>query len=923
MAPLYKRYIPPKPTTLSEPAALDSAEAAVERPTPEADKKRKRERTHGEIAERKAKKLKKKGVDPTTVQVEDRTLATADAQDGEVLAPEPGVAPLSEHTSERKADGPAPKMSMKKRHKLQKEAREADKARKRAAKQAAASGIEENQDIEEKPERRIDQEHDRKEQEHSSATRSTEVDSEAQGDTPKAVAKHTSPEPQLKKRRHKLEHVLADPVDEGTDEHLRKHTGVIGKFEKSVKHTPQTQQEVAESARPVQSVVQHLEIPEPGDDPTPEFENEVSALPAWLANPTIVSADSQINFKDLGLKPEIAERMSQLGFLEALPVQQALVPLLMRPGELGSRFHPGTEDIVPDVAVSAPTGSGKTIAYLLPMIEALRQQPRLGKLRSLIIVPTRELVLQVAAVAESLSKGTALKIGMATSAGKFKDEQERLIRKGRQYDPSGYERLMDQARQRLHPSQDGFEHSEEGLDTTEAEEAKWEQRMADGIECLSQHIPTYDSTVDILVATPGRLLEHLSYTVGFNLVHLQWLVIDEADKLLDNQYEGFLESLNAEISRARTSEEQDSRERYLKAQAHWDEKRERRLRKVILSATMTRDISKLSSLRLQRPKMVVVRGDTSLEQANAGATREIDGAKENPNGFEVPTTLVEYCTPVGDGSEKPLVTIELIAKRILREANTPDGSTDNLDAETSADDSDSSADSDTSSSISSDESSSSSESDVGSDAEGSGDEDHAEQAEPSDMDTALSRRLAAMSAQEDKSGKKLVGPPTVLIFTASNESANRLSHLLKKLKPRWDRYITTLVKSVKSNSVRIRSRSSEPAIVISTDRAARGLDNFSGRPISHVIQYDVPRSVTSYIHRVGRTARAGTVGDAWTLYTHSEARWFINEITKAANVWRRGEVERVKLFNSSSELKGKYEEVLGSMREEVFGGGGS
>ena len=58
MAPLYKRYIPPKPTPLSEAAALGSAEAAVERPTPEADKKRKRERTHGEIAERKAKKLK-------------------------------------------------------------------------------------------------------------------------------------------------------------------------------------------------------------------------------------------------------------------------------------------------------------------------------------------------------------------------------------------------------------------------------------------------------------------------------------------------------------------------------------------------------------------------------------------------------------------------------------------------------------------------------------------------------------------------------------------------------------------------------------------------------------------------------------------------------------------------------------------------
>ncbi|EGP90388.1 uncharacterized protein MYCGRDRAFT_68754 [Zymoseptoria tritici IPO323] len=602
---------------------------------------------------------------------------------------------------------------------------------------------------------------------------------------------------QPKKRRHKLEAILASAesgeeviadANMEDDDHLRKHTRVLDNFQKaskrsqSLKSQPEQFQESLGNAQPV---VHDLEMPDADGVDEDGFVDEESALPEWLAKPTIISAESKSTFAALGLASDTVDRLSKLSFVDALPVQQALLPLLLPPGSAGARFLPGTDSILPDVAVSAATGSGKTIAYLLPMIEALRRNATRGRLGALVVVPTRELVVQVAAVADSLCKGCGLKVGMATGTGKFKDEQDH---------------------------------------------AKEEQRMRDTIHGITQHVATYDSAVDILVATPGRLLEHISSTPGFNLVYLQWLIIDEADKLLDNQYEGFLDSLNAELARPRSIHEQDVREQYLRSKGMWDDVRERRLRKVVLSATMTRDISKLTSLRLRRPTMIAVRGSEGIDaQARPGARGDgrDDGFRENASGFELPRTLIEYCVPVGDGSEKPLV-------RHRKDSSQPQA-------------------------------------------------------------------------------------PTVLIFTASNESVNRLSHLLKEIKPSWARRITTLVK-LKPGKARITAKADESAVVVSTDRAARGLDSFSNRPITHVIQYDVPRSLTGYIHRVGRTARAGRDGDAWTLYTHSEARWFVNEITKASNVKRAGAVERVKVFMSDDGLRERYQTILGSMREEVFGG---
>lgn len=49
--------------------------------------------------------------------------------------------------------------------------------------------------------------------------------------------------------------------------------------------------------------------------------------------------------------------------------------------------------------------------------------------------------------------------------------------------------------------------------------------------------------MDIVVATPGRLLDHLEQTPGFTLQHLRYLVIDEADRLLNQSYQGWVEKV--------------------------------------------------------------------------------------------------------------------------------------------------------------------------------------------------------------------------------------------------------------------------------------------------------------------------------------------------------------------------------------------
>ncbi|KAK4899779.1 ATP-dependent RNA helicase dbp6 [Elasticomyces elasticus] len=1014
-APLYKRYVPSKPTDgLAAPPAIVRKVTAA--PPPPVVQKRKRERSEDEVAERKAKKLRGKGVEATKESVLEELKKEKLQKSAKDEAVTPDV-PKAQSSSvefevqtekheavhldaEAKDVAGSGKMSMKKRHKLEKEAR---KARKDAEKNGQTAGGEDTmqgaeggedavQDTEvgaasgEKvqngspavPENVVEDvpEVVKPKKRRKKAEAEEEVEAVGAGDIlGKPVSPESKPErkkkkskkdqqqdepvedepgdkssvdlpkqdaetdvaPQPKKRRHKLEALLqqtdAEPQSDqdNVEEHLRKHDVVLSKFQKAAKRSENMASKAENGTVDTdekESVVLRdlVPIPQPSAPPTAAFKPNYSALPPWLANPTTISSDSKSTFENLGLDEELVDRLSGLGFSDALPVQQALIPLLLPPGISGATYFPGTESVLPDLAVSAPTGSGKTIAYLLPLIEALKQSRPVGKLSALIVVPTRELVVQVAAVAESLCKGSDIKVGTATGTGKLRTEVEELIKKGVKYDPTGHEQVMEEAGRQDYPPGEDDDEYDDFLESLESEDSRQAQRTADAIAAPTGFVPTYTSSVDLLVCTPGRLLEHIGSTLGFDLSHLAYLVLDEADKMLSQDYDGFFQTVETEMSKSRREGRSD-----------------RGARKVILSATMTNDVGKLAGLRLFRPKMVVVRGangDAQAEQDTDMASAETEGVKKVDEGFELPPTLQEYCIPVGDGSDKPLFLVELLRSKILPASVVADGAangnhmTKSGEDEDSSDDSESDADSTTSSEVST---SSSDDSD--------GPTNEAIEAASSDVEDAaqisnMHPSRAALITNSVSTPSTRHEAPTILIFTSSTESANRLTHLLSKLKPEWARFISSLTKG-KDRKTRKPDNSNntpDPSITISTDRSSRGLDTLtaSNRSVTHVIQYDVPRSVEGYVHRVGRTARAGKEGAAWTLYSFAEARWFLHEVCGVrartqggeekeegeCKIKRRVEVNRsVRLGVENEEMKRRFAGVLESMRGEVFGEG--
>ncbi|GGH50180.1 RNA helicase [Comamonas phosphati] len=176
-----------------------------------------------------------------------------------------------------------------------------------------------------------------------------------------------------------------------------------------------------------------------------------------------------MSFATLGLRSELVNAALDLGLAEPTPIQQQAVPAV-----LAGR----------DLRACAPTGSGKTAAYLLPLLQQWpasgAAQARTGFVRTLgtlILVPTRELALQV------------------------------------------HETLSDLVRH-MQPSP--------------------RCRVAYGGVSINPQMMQLRGSADFLVATPGRLLDLVAHN-AVRLNAVQHLVLDEADRLLDP---GFAEELN-------------------------------------------------------------------------------------------------------------------------------------------------------------------------------------------------------------------------------------------------------------------------------------------------------------------------------------------------------------------------------------------
>ncbi|CAH1768151.1 11385_t:CDS:10, partial [Entrophospora sp. SA101] len=439
---------------------------------------------------------------------------------------------------------------------------------------------------------------------------------------------------------------------------------------------------------------------------TPEeiSSSKMLGIPDWLANPTIINSSSVYSIDDnnsLGLSERLINHCKSLGITEFFAVQASVIPLLLRNKNLYD-LHKSFGDI----CVSAPTGSGKTLTYVLTIIEV-----------SLIVLPTKDLAMQVKETFEAFCKNTNLKIGVITGQHSFAHEQEQIVGNSKEILIGG------------------------------------------------------NSKVDILIATPGRLIEHIMNSSNFTLQHLRFLVIDEADRLLNQSYNNWLTFVlksknnlkNLNINKVnevdKIKELNDSvsmsifEDVFSIPKSTITEKKTSPMQKLLFSATLTRNPEKIANLHLINPKYISI---MSIEENETGL-----------NKYSLPKNLNEYMI-ITFSSLKPLIVIHLINNQKISSA---------------------------------------------------------------------------------------------LCFTKSVDSAHRLNKLIELFQ---EIYLNENNKKISSNII-----SKEYSNLIS-----RGIDIDC---VDTVINYDVPIYMKKYIHRVGRTARAGRQGDAYSLVeTHEVFRHLKN-----------------------------------------------
>ena len=174
----------------------------------------------------------------------------------------------------------------------------------------------------------------------------------------------------------------------------------------------------------------------------------------------------QVTFEDLGLSDDILQCLTDKGFKVPTPIQAQTIPLLLN----------GEKDIIGQ----AQTGTGKTAAFGLPVIE--RITPGKRKVQAIVVAPTRELANQVAEELESLKAGRDIII-LPVYGGQGMDTQLRQLKRG----------------------------------------------------------------VDIVVATPGRAIDHLKRKT-LKLDEVEYVILDEADEMLNM---GFIEDIEEILSHCR------------------------------------------------------------------------------------------------------------------------------------------------------------------------------------------------------------------------------------------------------------------------------------------------------------------------------------------------------------------------------------
>ncbi|EGP94092.1 DEAD/DEAH box helicase [Nitrosarchaeum koreense] len=204
-------------------------------------------------------------------------------------------------------------------------------------------------------------------------------------------------------------------------------------------------------------------------------------------------------FQDLGLREELLKGIREMGFDEAFPIQEAVIPVLLTGRDVVGQAH---------------TGSGKTAAFALAMLQEI--QPKKG-IQGLVMAPTRELAMQISSEIKKFGKYTGIRVATVY-----------------------------------------------------------------GGQGMGLQLDALDRGVEIVVATPGRLIDHLKRG-SIELGDITHIVLDEADTMLDM---GFVDDIQFILDLA-------PEERVMS----------------LFSATMPTEILRLSEDYLKNPKQFLLDAD--------------------------------------------------------------------------------------------------------------------------------------------------------------------------------------------------------------------------------------------------------------------------------------------------------------------------
>ncbi|KAJ7597056.1 DEAD-domain-containing protein [Mycena floridula] len=262
------------------------------------------------------------------------------------------------------------------------------------------------------------------------------------------------------------------------------------------------------------------------DDSEPEETVAEKARKAAFFDSEIQPSDVHASFLTMNLSRPILKALTTMAFSKPTPIQAATIPVAL----LGK-----------DVVGGAVTGSGKTAAFTIPMLERLLYREKGKKAaatRCLVLVPTRELAVQCFDVATKLATHTDIQFCLVVG----------------------------------------------------------------GLSVKSQEVALRNRP-DVVIATPGRLIDHIRNSPSFNLDSLDILVLDEADRMLSD---GFADELTEIVKSCPTSRQT-----------------------MLFSATMTDSVDELVRMSLNKPVRLFVDPQRSTAKALVQEFIRVRAGKES------------------------------------------------------------------------------------------------------------------------------------------------------------------------------------------------------------------------------------------------------------------------------------------------------